>query len=594
MKQILLFLALLLPFCAFAQFAESFSGPEIISENPWTGDIDMFSINEEGQLQFVSPKGKAGDASLFCPLSYSRNMSWELDVMLGFKSSNSNNLRIHVYSDDDIVYYIQAGNNSGKISLYSQEGNRSPKLCISGQSRLEAGRFVTIRLLLENGESWSLYTKETGEEGYSHEGSYTMRYLPYAPKAYINLQFRYVKSRESNFYIDNLSVTEIPDETVPANDSKVDLIDIEQLSPTELQFVFDREVDISTAVCVIDPLGASTSVSYGATKSIVKATFPMPIAEGREYYLYWEELYDGQGVLVDLAMELYFDEEDDNRQEPIEKIEPGDVVFNELLPNPYTGGSEYIELYNRSGRSLSLAGLAIAIRKANGSLSTRYPLSGNIPLLKEEGYLLLTKSMKDVMPFYNLLSPDVVYELSLPVLANTSSTLVLFRVEDEVVIDEVTYSSGWHDASIKDQKGVALERIDPNADTQNATNWTSAASEARYGTPGYQNSQFMIKEENIPSFVEAPVLMADGLYKIRYQLSQPGYNCRAFVFTINGYRVAEIANHELLGTFGQFLWDGKSYDGTYLAPGIYVFFAELYNKQGNVCRYKKVFMVSKR
>lgn len=52
---------------------------------------------------------------------------------------------------------------------------------------------------------------------------------------------------------------------------------------------------------------------------------------------------------------------------------PNEIVFNELLPNPYPEGSEYIELYNRSDRTLPLAGLSVATRKSDGTLSSHYP-----------------------------------------------------------------------------------------------------------------------------------------------------------------------------------------------------------------------------
>ena len=44
MKQLLLILAFLLPLCAYPQLKEPFNGPEITSDNPWTGDLDCFVI----------------------------------------------------------------------------------------------------------------------------------------------------------------------------------------------------------------------------------------------------------------------------------------------------------------------------------------------------------------------------------------------------------------------------------------------------------------------------------------------------------------------------------------------------------------------
>lgn len=53
--------------------------------------------------------------------------------------------------------------------------------------------------------------------------------------------------------------------------------------------------------------------------------------------------------------------------------QPGDIIINELLPEPFIDGSEYIELYNRSEQELSLKDVCISTRKSDGSLNTRYP-----------------------------------------------------------------------------------------------------------------------------------------------------------------------------------------------------------------------------
>lgn len=280
-------------------------------------------------------------------------------------------------------------------------------------------------------------------------------------------------------------------------------------------------------------------------------------------------------------------------------VEPGEFVFNELLPNPFAGGSEYIELYNRSDRALPVSGLSVAVRKSDGTLSTRYPLSSVTATIESDGYVLLTKNLEGVTDFYMIQSPSSLFEVpKLPILANTSSTLVLFRTKDGTVIDEVSYTSKWHASSIKDQKGVSLERIDPDAGTQSPSNWTSASATVGYGTPGYPNSQSDISLPDDPDTPDEPTGIktpqwdeSAGHYTISYYLDQPGYNCRAFVFNIAGQRVAQIANHELLGLTGKLTWDGYALSGKQLRTGVYIFYAELYHTSGTVKRYKQVFLV---
>ncbi|MDO5427890.1 lamin tail domain-containing protein [Parabacteroides sp.] len=271
---------------------------------------------------------------------------------------------------------------------------------------------------------------------------------------------------------------------------------------------------------------------------------------------------------------------------------PNEIVFNELLPNPYPEGSEYIELYNRSDRTLPLAGLSVATRKSDGTLSSHYPLSSIVSPVEPQDYALLTKSMGGVSDFYLISSPDALHELKLPVLANTSATLVLFRTEDEVMIDEIRYSSKWHAPSVKNEKGIALERINPDSDTQDEMNWTSASATAGYGTPGYRNSQYGKQDEGEVTGIESPVYSeATKEYTISYHLDESGYTCRAWIFDISGRRISEVVNHDLLGIEGELAWNGLAVNGSKVKTGVYIFYAELVHPQGKIERYKEVFLV---
>ena len=264
-----------------------------------------------------------------------------------------------------------------------------------------------------------------------------------------------------------------------------------------------------------------------------------------------------------------------------------------MLPDPYAGGSEYIELYNRSEHALSLSALSLAIRKSDGTLSTRYPLTSVPHNLKAKGYLLLTKNLEGVTSFYDIADLSALCELSkLPILANTSSTLALLRTADKIVIDEVAYSSKWHAHSVKNVKGVALERIDPDAATQDPANWTSASKTVGCGTPGYQNSQYKNASSGDATGIEPPVWIEEsGSYTVSYLLDRPGYSCRAFVFNTSGLRVAEISNHELLGISGKITWSGVANNGSPLQTGVYIFYAEIYHPEGTVKRFKKAFLI---
>ena len=272
--------------------------------------------------------------------------------------------------------------------------------------------------------------------------------------------------------------------------------------------------------------------------------------------------------------------------------QPGDIIINELLPEPFVDGSVYIELYNRSEQELSLKDVCISTRKSDGSLNTRYPLEAYPQTLQAGDYLLLTKSIEGVENFYSLPASLNWLECKLPVLSNTGSTVVLYRGEGEIIIDEVSYSPKWHAPTVKNKKGVALERKDPDKDSQNADNWTSAASSAGFGTPGLENSQYLNGETETDSEeIDDPIYQPTGTFQIPYRLNQSGYMARGWIFDLSGRKVALIADNTSLGTQGYLEWNGKGRDGSPVNTGIYIIYLELWHPGGNVIRKKQVLLI---
>ncbi|WP_288738337.1 lamin tail domain-containing protein [uncultured Parabacteroides sp.] len=792
MKQFILFILVLLPVCAFAQFTETFDGPEINSNNPWKGGLDKFTINSGGWLQLNGVKNEAGKAGLHCVIPYASTMQWEFDVCMEEVPSEKNYLRLYLYmAGDDTYYYVQIGHDGAKkISLRT---NDKEELFPPKESGLTGKPVLLhIKVTLENDEVWTLYSRRQGDSYYRLEGStdkYPIKVKEESGELTLNIE--YTKTRYRHFAIDNLNVSHniTPIDTIPSEEPEnpdpeepvspvvlPKLLSVQPLNLCELQFTFDRPVDISEAWFMISEIGKADRIGYAdeRTKTVVNTKYPEEMVAGVNYTITYDGLTDMEGnKLVPFSEEFVLEGEDGEEVEPgsilineimadpkgleelpeteyvelynttdnvfvltdwqfsyggkakpmttfeipakgyavlyrsgrdivadpsavkvpldnfpsalantgkllqlfdgdknlidevtYEKatpakswersssgwhlssdprggtpgsvnssgkgeekpnepdkpvtpddpdepdtpddpslpditVEPGEFVFNELLPNPFAGGSEYIELYNRSDRALPVSGLSVAVRKADGTLNTRYPLSSVTATIESDGYVLLTKNLEGVTDFYTIQSPSSLFEVpKLPILANTSSTLVLFRTKDGTVIDEVSYTSKWHASSIKDQKGVSLERIDPDAGTQSPSNWTSASATVGYGTPGYPNSQSDISLPDDPDTPDEPTGIktpqwdeSAGHYTISYYLDQPGYNCRAFVFNIAGQRVAQIANHELLGLTGKLTWDGYALSGRQLQTGVYIFYAELYHTSGTVKRYKQVFLV---
>jgi len=284
--------------------------------------------------------------------------------------------------------------------------------------------------------------------------------------------------------------------------------------------------------------------------------------------------------------------EANSQAEIIIPVKPLEIVINEIMPEPYEGAEEFIELYNSSDRPLSLSGLAIATRKTDATLSTFYKLSDlTVSTLNADDYVVITKTPSGVTDFYAVMRTDAVVECRLPTLNNEGATIVLFNSADTSVIDEVPYSNAWHDAAIKSKKGVSLERISPAKSSSDPSNWASATAAAGYATPGNRNSQYS-PTDNESIFINQPEFTfgADD-YSITYQTSKSGFRCRAMVYSTNGLKVAEVCNNQLLAQKGVIRWDGKGLNNRPLPTGVYVFYAEIYHPDGDMKRFKKAFVV---
>ena len=116
MKQFILFLLVLLPFCVYSQVNETFSGTDLSSE--WIGkDREQFCINEAGQLQLNISPTEAGKASIGRKISYSSDMQWEVDIQMQHAPSDDNKLCIYLYQEDSNHYYYVRLGYAGKKKL---------------------------------------------------------------------------------------------------------------------------------------------------------------------------------------------------------------------------------------------------------------------------------------------------------------------------------------------------------------------------------------------------------------------------------------------------------------------------------------------
>ena len=280
------------------------------------------------------------------------------------------------------------------------------------------------------------------------------------------------------------------------------------------------------------------------------------------------------------------------------KLLPDEVVLNEILYRPKTGGSEYVELYNCSKKVADLAQLFLGTKSSTGSTAVSRRISGTPRYLLPGAYAVIAADREALLQQYLVKDESSLVGLAnMPVLADGGGTVVISDARGTVV-NEVRYSSKWQFPLIVDDAGVALERIDPGGPSQDAANWHSAAASAGYGTPGYRNSQYLVTEKKDAVVTIDPSIFSpdnDGhedLALIRYQLQESGYVANVFVFNSADQRVLHLVKNALLGKEGSWQWNGVDERARALPSGPYIILSEFFNLQGRKKVYKNVVILA--
>jgi len=268
----------------------------------------------------------------------------------------------------------------------------------------------------------------------------------------------------------------------------------------------------------------------------------------------------------------------------VEKAKAFDFVINEVLFNPKTGGDDFVELYNRSNKILSLKRWAV---NNTDKLVNKKTIIDSEYLVYPNQYVGLTENINNISSNYPLTKIENFIEVSdLPSFNNDIDTVILIDVNN-TTIDRFDYTEDMHFQLLNNDDGVSLERINPDGPSSDPNNFHSAAEAVGFATPGYENSQYFKSRAPSGKVNIDPETFSpdnDGLndvLNITYQFDAPGYVANVTIYDRNGRQIKQVANNELLGNKGSFIWDGISDENQKARIGIYVLLFEAFNTDGD-------------
>lgn len=582
-------------FAASAQLKEQFSDSNLT--HIWhTNDSDWI-INSNHQLQshnttansrfYISTENKLAV-----------NTEWQFWIRLHFNTSSANYVEAYLTATNSNLsdnsntgYIVRIGSTDDDICLYRKDSTGNMVKLIDGRNGITNHSDNTLKIkVVRNNNLFTLYTDTSGTgNNYVAEGSVADN--TYITSSYFGFLVR--QSTASFFqkhYMDDIVIQPyIPDTTPPLVQS------VQVIADNQLAVLFSEPVDRYSSETLLNyavdnNMGVPVSVQCDATNAaLIYLTLAGNFSSGH-YTISIRNIKDLSGnIMADttIAFSYY-------------ATRPSDIVINEILFNPKPNSSDYIELYNSSDETIDISRLYIANRNSSGSISSIKKISDTAYHMPPESYAVITEDIYALRRDYLVKDIHAIITIpSLPSFPDKEGTVVIINAQ-KAVIDEVHYNENWHFALLNNVEGISLERIDPKKESQDKTNWHSAAASAGYGTPGYQNSQYNATIDDDITLTITPKLFSpdnDGyndITTIHYQMTEPGYMATITIFDAAGRPVRYLVKNNMLGISGSYIWDGLNEKGQKLPSGTYILYTELFNLQGQKKQFKNAVILARR
>ncbi|MCF8395247.1 MAG: lamin tail domain-containing protein [Melioribacteraceae bacterium] len=234
-----------------------------------------------------------------------------------------------------------------------------------------------------------------------------------------------------------------------------------------------------------------------------------------------------------------------------------DLVINEILYSPHNDFPEWIEIYNRSGKSIDLKGFQIA---DNSSTSEKIKQS---EILNPSQYCIIADD-STIFTQYTIDVPVIINNF--PLLNNSADTVTLLDSLNRL-IDSVNYKSTYGG-----RNGISLERVDSDLFTSDSTNWISSIHHAG-ATPGSINSASMKEIDLMISNIYStePYAIQPVPFPINVDLTNNGLN------KIDEYhlKIYLDSNNDSLNQTDELI---KTFTGNNMTPGSQInFYYEVEN-----------------
>jgi len=465
----------------FGQVIEDFSDGDFTNNPVWTAvpDNPLGWVIENGRLKsnvsvatsvfyITTPSIKAVEAQ------------WKFFINLQFNTSSVNYADVYLVSElADLTsvsnngYFVRIGGTKDEICLYKKvAGNTTPIILIDGSDDVtnKSNNTFRIKVIRDSDNAWTLEQDDTGGTSYTLEGSANDNSFSSGNFFGVRIQQSTSSFFNKHFFDDFYAGDIIVDADPP------ELQSFQVLSGTELLLTFNESINASTAqnltnFIINNSIGNPESSVLQSDQKSIRLTFSSPFTGNIENEITISNIKDlTDNIMASTSQHFTYVTAVIN-----------DIVINELYPDPSPQvglpSQEFVEIYNQSNKTLNLAGWKLSDPTTTATLPNYQILPGD---------LIILTSSSGVAPYTSL--GKVIGLSNFPSLNNNDDKIKLISA-DGLKIDSVSYEIDWYQNEVKAEGGWTLERLNPQVNANEPTNWRASEDESG-GSPGKQNSVF--------------------------------------------------------------------------------------------------------
>jgi Lamin Tail Domain/CHU_C Type IX secretion signal domain/Bacterial Ig-like domain len=477
---------LCIAFCLFAlpvfcQFTDDFSDGNFTANPAWSGDAALFTV-VSGQLRSNAGAVSAStDYYLSTPSTKATQAQWEFFVNLKFSPSGANFVDFYLISDNANLkaagingYFLRFGDTQKDISLWKITAGTTTKIIDGVDNVISSSTDNPFKIKVSRNAAnvWSIDFDKGSTGTFTSGGSVTDAIFTTSSFFGIKIRQSTAASAANNHFFGNFAVGNIVLDLIPPT-----ITSVIAASQNQLDVLFSESVEITSAqtaanYAVGNGLGnPASAVQDAGNPRLVKLTFAGNFTSGQANTLTVNGVKDLSGNAAAGATGSF-------TFLVITAAVARDVVINEIMadPDPVVGlpNSEYVEIFNRSNKNISLLGWVL-----EGAGTTPF---GNVLIAPGEYVIVCPSGNTALFPTLKTTS----WGTSNSALTNTGEPL---RLKDNTgtVIDQVTYSDSWYQEVAKKDGGYSLERAAADDFCGEEANWR-ASVDNKGGTPGLKNS----------------------------------------------------------------------------------------------------------